>query len=182
MKLLFASDIHGSALYCEKLLNNIKKEMPEKIIILGDVLYHGPRNDLPEGYAPKEVIKMLNPLSDKIIAVRGNCDAEVDNMVLDFDVSETYKRIFADGKHIFLTHGHIYNRLNPFDCTEKYVMFNGHFHVPEIRDEGSFYYVNDGSVSIPKMDSARSYAVWTDGLIELKRLDDMKPFKKMKVC
>ena len=109
MKLMFASDIHGSAYYCRKMLEAFQEEKAERLVLLGDILYHGPRNDLPKEYAPKEVIALLNPMKDKIYAVRGNCEAEVDQMVLNFPVMADYCVILADGKAIYATHGHIYN-------------------------------------------------------------------------
>ena len=113
MKLMIASDIHGSAYFAEKLLEAYKKEQPEKLLLLGDILYHGPRNDLPEGYAPKKVIEMLNPLADKILCVRGNCEAEVDQMVLNFPVMADYSVLYEQGKMIFVTHGHLFSESNP---------------------------------------------------------------------
>ena len=112
MKWFIASDIHGSAYYCEKLLEAYKKEEADKILLLGDVLYHGPRNDLPEGYAPKKVITMLNELENEILCVRGNCEAEVDQMVLNFPVLADYAVLTAGRKMIFVTHGHVYNNNN----------------------------------------------------------------------
>ena len=110
MKLLIASDLHGSARYCENLLARIDAEQPDKILLLGDLLYHGPRNDLPQGYAPKQVIPMLNGLKDKIIAVRGNCDAEVDQMVLEFPIMADYTTlVLENGRTLFATHGHLFD-------------------------------------------------------------------------
>ena len=109
MKLIIASDIHGSAYYCRMLLEAFKKENADRMLLLGDVLYHGPRNDLPREYAPKAVIAMLNPLKDKIFCVRGNCDTEVDQMVLDFPVLADYAVIVLDDRLIYATHGHNYN-------------------------------------------------------------------------
>ena len=176
MKVLFASDIHGSAYYCKKLIERINEEKSDKIILLGDILYHGPRNDLPKDYAPKQVIPMLNALKDKIIAVRGNCEAEVDSMVLEFDVMSTYKEISVNGIDLFLTHGHHFNKENPPEKLGKYVLLNGHFHVPEISDEGKFIYINTGSVSIPKNNSYHSYLTLENNIFELKNLLDGKAF------
>ena len=106
-KIVIASDIHGSAHWCEKLLGAIERENPAKIFLLGDLLYHGPRNELPEGYAPKEVFAMLNPLKKKLLCVRGNCDSEVDQMVLEFPVMADYALLFSAGRTIFATHGHL---------------------------------------------------------------------------
>lgn len=178
MKVLFASDIHGSAYYCKMLIERINEEKPEKIILLGDILYHGPRNDLPKGYAPKEVIAMLNAIKDRIIAVRGNCEAEVDQMVLEFNVMSTYKEMRVNGVDLFLTHGHHYNKINPPEKSGRYVLLNGHFHIPEINDEGNFVYINTGSVSIPKENSHHSYLTLEDDLFTLKDLQSGKEFKK----
>ena len=109
MKLMIASDIHGSAYWCKKMLEAFEQNGAEKLILLGDILYHGPRNDLPKEYAPKQVIAMLNPLKDKLLCVRGNCDTEVDQMVLDFPVMAEYAYICCDGLRIFATHGHKFN-------------------------------------------------------------------------
>ena len=110
MKYMFASDIHGSAYYCKKMLDAFEKEGAERLVLLGDLLYHGPRNDLPRDYAPKQVISMLNAMKDRIYAVRGNCEAEVDQMVLDFPVMADYCILSVDGKTFYATHGHVYNQ------------------------------------------------------------------------
>lgn len=178
MKILFASDIHGSAYYMNKLCERINEENPEKIILLGDLLYHGPRNDLPKGYAPKKVIAALNSMKNKIIAVRGNCEAEVDGMVLEFDVMSTYKNLSVNGIDLFLTHGHHYNKDNPPQKQGRYVLLNGHFHIPEIIDKGDFVYINTGSVSIPKNDTPHSYLVLEGNEFSLKKLESGEAFKK----
>ena len=170
MKILIASDIHGSACYCRKLVEQIALHKPDKIFLLGDILYHGPRNDLPREYCPKAVIALLNPLAERICAVRGNCEAEVDQMVLDFDVMATFKEADVDGLHLVLTHGHHYNKEKPFDYPEQYVLLNGHFHVPEITDCGSFLYVNCGSVSIPKENSAHTFVILENGVFRIEEL------------
>ena len=170
MKILIASDIHGSAYYCRLLLEKIEVEKPDRIFLLGDLLYHGPRNDLPREYNPKAVIQMLNPLKEKITAVRGNCEAEVDQMVLDFDVMATYQEEDINTLHLVLTHGHHYNKEKPFPYEGKHVLLNGHFHVPEITDCGNFLYVNCGSVAIPKENSPHSYAVLEGEEFKIKSL------------
>lgn len=113
MKLMIASDLHGSAFYCRQLLAAMEREQPDKLLLLGDILYHGPRNDLPEGYAPKEVIAMLNPLRERLLCVRGNCDTEVDQMVLDFPILADYALLYAGSRTVFATHGHHYNTACP---------------------------------------------------------------------
>lgn len=112
MKYMFASDVHGSAYYCRKMLDVYKEEKAERLVLLGDLLYHGPRNDLPREYAPKQVISMLNDMKKEIYAVRGNCEAEVDQMVLQFPVMADYCILNLDGRTFYATHGHIYNENN----------------------------------------------------------------------
>ena len=130
MKYVFASDIHGSAYYTKALLEKFNESKAEKLILLGDLLYHGPRNDLPKDYAPKEVIAMLNPLKDKIYAVRGNCEAEVDQMVLDFPVMATYALLVLNGVTFYATHGHIYNPENLPPINPGEALIYGHVHLP----------------------------------------------------
>ena len=163
MKLLIASDLHGSAHYCEKLLACIEAEQPDKILLLGDLLYHGPRNDLPQGYAPKQVIPMLNGLKDKIIAVRGNCDAEVDQMVLHFPILSDSALLVLDGLTIHATHGHIHGPDTPPPLRQGDILLCGHFHVPVRRDCGRYTYLNPGSVALPKENSPHSCMVLEDG-------------------
>lgn len=171
MKLMIASDIHGSAFYCEKMLNAFAKENPERLLLLGDLLYHGPRNDLPKNYEPKKVIQMLNGVKDKIICVRGNCEAEVDQMVLEFPVLSESLLMFLDNRLIFATHGHIYNKdklpaLQPGD-----VFLQGHTHIPVLGKIGDNFFMNPGSVSIPKENSEHSYMIYENQSFTLKNLD-----------
>lgn len=170
MKLFIASDIHGSALWCSKMLEAFDKSGAQKLVLLGDILYHGPRNDLPDEYAPKTVISMLEPYRDKMLCVRGNCDTEVDQMVLSFPILAEYALIYADGLTIFVTHGHIYNRENLPPLGEGDILLNGHTHIPAIEDCGGYTYVNPGSVSIPKEGSAHSYMILEDGVFTLESL------------
>ncbi len=171
MKILIASDIHGSAYYCEKLLNAFDKEMPNKMLLLGDILYHGPRNDLPKGYDPKTVIKMLNERKADILCVRGNCDTEVDQMVLDFPVMADYCIVYAGNTAVYATHGHVYNENNLPPLQKGDVLLHGHTHVPVCREHEDYTYVNPGSVSIPKEGSEHGYAVLTENGVEWKTLD-----------
>lgn len=164
MKLMIASDIHGSALWCEKMLSVCKREKPEKLCLLGDILYHGPRNDLPEGHAPKEVIKLLNPLKNSIICVRGNCDTEVDQMVLDFPVLADYALIYADGHEMFLTHGHRHNPQNLPPLPKGAVMLNGHTHVPKAEPVNGVHCLNCGSAALPKENSPHSCIIYENGV------------------
>ena len=171
MKLMFASDIHGSAYYCRKMLEAFENEKAERLILLGDILYHGPRNDLPKEYAPKEVIALLNPMKDKIYAVRGNCEAEVDQMVLNFPVMADYCVILADGKAIYATHGHIYNENNLPPLQEGDILIHGHTHVLRAEKKESYTLLNPGSVSIPKEGNPPTYAIFENGIFMIKDFD-----------
>lgn len=154
---MIASDIHGSAYYCEKLIWAYEKEKAERLLLLGDILYHGPRNDLPKEYQPKAVIQMLNEIKQEILCVRGNCDTEVDQMVLEFPILAEYC-ILPFGKNmVFATHGHVWNKDNLPMLKTGDVLLNGHFHVPSCEVTDAFIYMNPGSVSIPKENSEHSY-------------------------
>lgn len=169
MKLMIASDLHGSAFYTEQLLSAHGKEQPGKLLLLGDILYHGPRNDLPQDYAPKDVIAMLNPLADQIFCVRGNCEAEVDQMVLDFPVMADYCLLFEGGRTIYVTHGHLFSESNPPKLRAGDVLLTGHTHVPACVDH-DWQYLNPGSVSIPKNGSWHGYMTLEDGVFLWKNL------------
>lgn len=171
MKWLIASDIHGSAKYCRLLLERMKEEKCEKLLLLGDILYHGPRNDLPAEYNPKEVIQLLNPLKDKILCVRGNCDAEVDQMVLDFPIMAEYIVLDFDGIVVYATHGHHFNPSQAFPGAKDYILLNGHTHVPANKKYDDFTYMNPGSVSIPKEDSCHSYMIYENGSFFWKNIE-----------
>lgn len=171
MKVLIASDIHGSLKYCNLLVEQYKKEKCDKLILLGDVLYHGPRNDLPEEYNPKGVIALLNSMADEILCVRGNCEAEVDNMVLSFDVLAEYAIMYTGSRMVFLTHGHKYNPDNLPKVKKGDILFNGHTHVCKIEGLGDIIYANPGSVSIPKEDTPRGYMILEDEKIIHKSLN-----------
>ena len=171
LKYLIASDIHGSALYCRKLLDAWEKEQADRVLLLGDILYHGPRNDLPEEYSPRDVIAMLNPLRQDILCVRGNCDTEVDQMVLDFPILADYAYVCDGGVSLFLTHGHIYHAGHLPPLRKKDILLHGHTHVPAWENHRDFLYLNPGSVSIPKEDSPHSYMVLEDGTFLWKDLD-----------
>jgi len=162
-KLMIASDIHGDAQTTEMLLSAYKKSGAEHLVLLGDILYHGPRNDLPDGYDPKSVITMLNEIKDDIIAVRGNCDTEVDQMVLDFPVLAEYAYLLVDGIRIFATHGHKYNLENLPPIAKWDVLLHGHTHIPAVTPFGdNNIYINPGSVSIPKLGTPKSYVIYED--------------------
>ncbi len=171
MKWLIASDIHGSAYYCEKLLKAFSEEKADKLLILGDVLYHGPRNDLPKEYAPKKVIELLNNLKNKIMCVRGNCDTEVDQMVLSFPVLADYAILTVGKKMIYATHGHKYNPNNLPPLQKGDALLFGHIHVPKCYEENGILILNPGSVSIPKENSDHSYIVLEDNKLCWKNLN-----------
>lgn len=170
MKLFIASDIHGSAYYCRLMLERYRAEKADRLLLLGDVLYHGPRNDLPEEYAPKQVIAMLNELKNEILCVRGNCDTEVDQMVLEFPVLADYALLRIDDRTIYATHGHIYNENNLPPIQKGDVLLNGHTHVPKCVKHENYTYMNPGSVSIPKENSHHGYMTLENGVFLWKDL------------
>jgi putative phosphoesterase len=159
MKIMIASDIHGSAYYCNKMLEAYKREKADKLLLLGDVLYHGPRNDLPREYEPKRVIEMLNQVKEEILCVRGNCDTEVDQMVLEFPVLAEYCILYWEDRMVFATHGHKFNPSNLPMLKKGDILLNGHTHIPAFEKQDEIYYVNPGSVSIPKEGSAHGYII-----------------------
>ncbi len=171
MKLVIASDIHGSAFWCGKLMELIEREQPDKILLLGDLLYHGPRNDLPRDYAPKQVIPMLSQYKDKILAVRGNCEAEVDQMVLPFSCMADYAVLVADGITFYLTHGHHASpdQLPPLEAGS--VFLSGHTHVKLDEIRNGIRCLNPGSVSIPK-DGSHSCMIWDNGALRTVLLEE----------
>ena len=162
MKLIIASDIHGSAYWCGKLMELIEQENPDRVIVLGDLLYHGPRNDLPRDYAPKKVIPMLSGLADRILAVRGNCEAEVDQMVLPFPCMADYAMLETDGLTLYLTHGHLSNPDKLPALRPGTVFLSGHAHVKMDENRNGIRCLNPGSVSIPK-DGSHSCIVFENG-------------------
>ena len=173
MKLLIASDIHGDAICCRALLDATERENAEKLLILGDILYHGPRNDLPEGYAPKKVIEMLNAISDKLLCVRGNCDTEVDQMVLSFPVLSDTAFVY-DGEEkltLYMSHGHKYSPENLPPISGKAVFLYGHTHLLGKKEVNGIPCINPGSTSLPKGGNEKSYAVYEGGTITIKKLD-----------
>ncbi len=170
MKLLIASDLHGSVPSCEALLNRYEAEGARRLLFLGDLLYHGPRNRLPDGYDPKEVIPLLNGMKRHLLCVRGNCDAEVDQMVLEFPILSDSLLLELDGRRIFATHGHIYNKDNPPALCEGDVLLHGHTHIPVLQRLESFTLLNPGSVTLPKGGREKSYMIYENGLVTLKKL------------
>ncbi len=170
-KLLIASDIHGSAWYCRKLLAAMEREETQRMLLLGDILYHGPRNDLPREYAPKDVIAMLNPLKERIVSVRGNCEAEVDQMVLEFPVLADDGLMPVGDHMMFCTHGHIYNEEHLPPMMPRDILLYGHTHVPRAEKVLDKWMLNPGSVSIPKGGNVPSYAVLEEGTFTIKDMD-----------
>lgn len=171
MKMMIASDIHGSAYYCEKLLSAYDREKADKLLLLGDILYHGPRNDLPKDYAPKQVIAMLNKRKQELLCVRGNCDCEVDQMVLEFPILADSCILYLDGRMIFATHGHVFHEKNLPMLKKGDILLHGHTHVPVCRETQEYIYMNPGSVSIPKEESWHGYMLLEDGRFTWKDLD-----------
>ncbi len=171
VKIMIASDIHGSEFYCKKLVEAYKREGADRLLLLGDILYHGPRNDLPEGYAPKKVIEILNGMRDELLCVRGNCDTEVDQMVLDFPILADYAVLSAGDKLIYATHGHKFGKDNPPPLKDGDILLCGHTHIPECTDCGRFTYLNTGSVSIPKENSWHGYILFENNEFIWKDFD-----------
>ena len=171
MNVWIASDIHGSALYCRKLLDLMEKRGADRLVLLGDLLYHGPRNDLPEGYNPKAVFAMLNSVKDRILCVHGNCDAEVDQMVLEFPIMADYMALFLEGRMVFVTHGHLFNEENLPNFNPGDVLIHGHTHVRAAADRGAYFFLNPGSMALPKGDGVHSYMVYEDGVFTTKDMD-----------
>ena len=171
MKWLIASDIHGSAYWCEKLMAAFDRERADRLLLLGDLLYHGPRNDLPRDYDPKRVIDLLNARRERILCVRGNCDTEVDQMVLAFPILADYAILCVDGRAIYATHGHHYNRdALPSLCPGDVLLY-GHTHVPLCEEVSGIRCCNPGSVSIPKEDSPHGYMTLESGILTWKTLE-----------
>ena len=159
MKLMIASDIHGSYFYCKKMLEAFETEKADRLLLLGDILYHGPRNDLPEEYAPKKVIPALNEIKEKLLCVRGNCDTEVDQMVLDFPILADYAIIYVENRMIYATHGHHINPNNTGNLKAGDILLSGHTHIPMCEERNGIICINPGSVSIPKENSKHSYMI-----------------------
>lgn len=172
MKLMFASDIHGSASCCDRMLSRYRAENAQKLILLGDLLYHGPRNDIPEGYAPKDVARQLNEAASELLCVRGNCEAEVDQMMLSFPVMADYAALWNEsGRLFFCTHGHLYDKDNMPMLNDGDVTVQGHTHLYAAEKHGRIYYVNTGSVTLPKGGNVRSYVIYEDGIFTVRDMN-----------
>ena len=180
MKWMIASDLHGSAYYCRKMLEAFEREGADRLFLLGDLLYHGPRNDLPREYAPKEVIPLLNGKKEKLFCVRGNCDAEVDQMVLEFPVLADYAVLPVGQRLIYATHGHIYHVKNLPPLAPGDVLLHGHTHVPAWTEFGQGnLYLNPGSVSIPKENRPHSYMTLEGNTMQWKELESSAVFHEL---
>ena len=179
MKLLIASDIHGDLDSAEAVLAAYEREGADKLLLLGDLLYHGPRNDLPKTYAPKAVIALLNSNKEKILAVRGNCDTEVDQMVLEFPILADYAYLSLDGLTVFVTHGHHHNTDTPPALRKGEILLHGHTHVLKCVEFGNEnYYLNPGSAALPKEGNPRTYMVYENRTFTVKELDGSVVFEK----
>lgn len=169
---MIASDIHGSAYYCRQILDAFDREQADRLLLLGDILYHGPRNDLPKEYAPKEVIALLNARKERILCVRGNCDTEVDQMVLDFPILAEYAILPEGDRLLYVTHGHKINMAHPLPFAQGDILLHGHTHVPAWTPFGDGnLYLNPGSTSIPKENSPHSYMTLENGHAAWKTLE-----------
>lgn len=172
MKWFIASDIHGSAYYCKLMLEKFKEEKADRLLLLGDILYHGPRNDLPRDYSPKEVINMLNEVKENILCVRGNCDTEVDQMVLEFPVLADYAVVDLGERLMYCTHGHKFIPDNSLKLKEGDIVLSGHTHIPLCEERDGILYLNPGSVSIPKENSQHGYMILHYGTFTWNDLED----------
>lgn len=172
MKLMIASDIHGSAYYCNKMLEAFRREQADKLLLLGDILYHGPRNNLPKEYDPKAVIAMLNPMASKLLCVKGNCDSEVDQMVLEFPIMAENCILQIGNRMLFATHGHHYNEKNPPALSAGDILLTGHTHIAACTFYDTFVYCNPGSISLPKGEhSYHGYMILDGDTLVWKDLD-----------
>ena len=172
MKLVIASDIHGDLDSAKKVIEAYEREGADKLLLLGDLLYHGPRNDLPATYSPKEVITLLNENKNNVLTVRGNCDTEVDQMVLDFPILADYIYLSLDGLTVMATHGHHHNTKTPPPLGEGEILLHGHTHVLKIEPFGcGNYYINPGSCALPKENNPRTYMVYENRTFTIKELD-----------
>ncbi len=170
MKLMFASDIHGSAAGCRRMLERYSAEKADRLILLGDILYHGPRNDLPEEYAPKEVAAMLNAAKEDILCVRGNCEAEVDQMMLAFPCMADYMALWLDNAMALCTHGHLWDMENIPNIRKGDIVIYGHTHLWRAEEKNGITYINPGSVSLPKGGNPPTYAVYENGTFSVRDL------------
>ncbi len=181
MKYMIASDLHGSAYYCRLLLERFRAEQADRLVFLGDLLYHGPRNDLPRDYDTKAVTAMLNEMNDRLLCVKGNCDCEVDQMVLQFPVLAEYAVLPVGNRLCYLTHGHNYGPDNPPPLAKGDLLLCGHFHVPTCQDRGDYVYLNPGSVSLPKENSPHSYMTLEEGVFVWKDVETGEGYREWRL-
>ena len=183
MKWMIASDIHGSAFYCEKMLKAFEREQADKLLLLGDILYHGPRNDLPEGYATKKVIEMLNNIKEKILCVRGNCDAEVDGMVLEAPIQNPFAFVQWEGLRILLSHGHRQSVAEKEALAKKYkvhLFIEGHTHLPVLEKKDACIFLNPGSPCMPKtLEKRGTFGVLENGSLSIRYVDTGEIYQTM---
>ena len=181
MKLMIASDIHGSEGNCRRMLEIFHEEGAQRLILLGDLLYHGPRNNLPEDYHPKGVIALLNAAREKLLCVRGNCDAEVDQMVLEFPILSDSMLLYLQERAVFVTHGHIFNLQQLPPLCQGDILLHGHTHVQAMREEKGILYLNPGSVSLPKEGNCRSYMLYEDGCFTIYNLETREQVSSVRI-
>ncbi len=168
MKVIFISDVHGSMMAIKKALKAVEQEKADQIVLVGDLMYHGPRNPLPEEYAPADVAQLLNTYKNKIIAVRGNCDSEVDQMLLDFPMMADYTVLQTEGQYFYITHGHLHTPMDPPALPKKAIFVSGHTHLPVAEKEGDLFFFNPGSVALPKGGFQASYGVFEGNTLTVK--------------
>ncbi len=171
MRIMFISDIHGSIIYAKKAIEKFESEKCDKLVITGDILYHDSHHGNPEDFNKKEVANLLNQYNDKIIAIRGNCDSDSDQWLLDFDMMEDYKEILLEDRKIFITHGHLFNRESMPRLNKGDLFIHGHFHVPMTEVVGEVYYLNPGSISLPRQNSKNSYGILDGDKFTVKDLE-----------
>ncbi len=181
MKLMFISDLHGALSATEKALDTFAQSGAQWLIILGDLLNHGPRNALPEDYNPAEVAQCLNQVADKIIAIRGNCDSEVDQMLLDFPITAPWQQVLLPQQRLFLTHGHLYNpeQLPPLAADD--VLVFGHTHLPVARQHHPYYLFNPGSISMPKGGYEASFGMLDDDVLSVRTLKGNRMIAQVRI-
>lgn len=181
MKLMFASDIHGSLPATERVLELFVQSDARWLVILGDILNHGPRNALPQGYAPADVAGLLNEQASRIIAVRGNCDSEVDQMLLNFPMTAPWQQVLLPGRRLFLTHGHLFGPDNVPPLATGDVLAYGHTHIPLAEKRGDIVHFNPGSVSIPKGGNIASYGMLEDNVLRVIALNDQRVIAELAI-
>lgn len=170
MKCMIVSDIHGSLPDLKRVMQIFEDEQMDKLILLGDLLYHGPRNPLPQGYDPQGVANILNQYRERIMAVRGNCDAEVDQMLLHFPMRADYLQFYVDGHRFFITHGHLYDEEHLPELSAKDIFMYGHFHKPIAKEDKGIILFNPSSISLPK-EGVKSFGVYENHELKIMSLE-----------